>query len=41
MEDFSNLIDERFHSKYDETEAVQALFIETEKDGKKESEKKQ
>jgi hypothetical protein len=37
MEDFSNLIDERFHSKYDETEAVQALFIETEKDGKKES----
>ena len=37
MEDFSNLIDERFHSKYDKTEAVQALFIETEKDGKKES----
>lgn len=36
MEDFSNLIDERFHSKY-ETEAVQALFIETEKNGNKET----
>lgn len=37
MEDFSNLIDERFQSKYNEPEAIQTLFIETEKNEKKES----